>query len=62
MGAIVEAVRTGSLVDRMPAGTRVRLRPVPKVDYRTIFMIWHDARWGFRSSLPVPLTEALELP
>lgn len=42
VGAIVEAVRTGRLVDRMPVGTRVRLRPVPKVDYRTIFMVWHD--------------------
>jgi hypothetical protein len=42
VAAIVEAVRTGRLVDRMPVGTRVPLRPVPKVDYKSIFVIWQD--------------------
>jgi len=42
VAAIVEAVRTGHMVDRMPVGTRVPLRPVPKVDYKSIFVIWQD--------------------
>ena len=42
VAAIVEAVRTGRLVDRMPVGTRVPLRPIPKVDYKSIFVIWQD--------------------
>jgi hypothetical protein len=42
VAAIVEAVRTGRLVDRMPKGTRVPLKPVPKVDFRSIFKVWHD--------------------
>jgi hypothetical protein len=42
VAAIVEAVRTGRLVDRMPVGTRVPLRPVPKVDYKSIVVIWQD--------------------
>jgi hypothetical protein len=43
VAAIVEAVRTGRLVDRMPVGTRVSLRPIPKVNARAIFMIWNAA-------------------
>jgi len=42
VSAIVEAVRTGRFVDRMPVNTRVPLRPVPKVDYRSIVVIWQD--------------------
>ena len=40
--AIVEAVRTSRFVDRMPMNTKVPVRPVPKVDYRSIFVIWQD--------------------
>ena len=40
--AIVEAIRTGRWVDSMPAKTYVPLRPVPKVDYKSIFLIWQD--------------------
>jgi len=40
--AIVEAVRTGRLVDSMPYGTRVPLRPIPKVDAKSIVVVWTD--------------------
>lgn len=43
VAAIVEAVRTGRLVDRMPLQTRVSLRPIPKVDAKSIFVIWNDS-------------------
>jgi hypothetical protein len=43
VAAIVEAVATGRLVDRMPRQTRVSLRPIPEVDAKSIFMIWNDA-------------------
>jgi hypothetical protein len=40
--AIVDAVRNGRLVDRMPYGTRVPLRPIPKVDAKSIVVVWTD--------------------
>jgi hypothetical protein len=44
--AIVTAIRTGSLLNRLPPEYRGNQRQIPKVDARTIYQVWNDSVGG----------------